>query len=69
MSSIDQIIYAQPVITPQVTGTLTNSRFWSVNVFVDYYYDYCCVHLIRGDSYEETLQAREAYECLMTTQE
>ena len=39
MSSIDQIIYAQPVITPQVTGTLTNARFWSVNVFVDYYYN------------------------------
>ena len=36
MTSIEQIVSAQPGIIPQVTGYLTHERFWTSNIFVDH---------------------------------
>ena len=37
MTSIYQMVYVKPGLTPQVTVSLTHERFWSVTVFVDHY--------------------------------
>ena len=64
MTSIDQMVSAQPGLITQVTGDLTHARFWSATVFVDHYSDYFYANLITGTSSEETLWAEEAYKNL-----
>ena len=67
MTSIDHMVSAQPGIIPQVTGSLNHARFWSATVFLDHYSNYCYAHIMRGNSAEETLRAKEAYERLAAT--
>ena len=62
VTSIDQMVSAQPGIIPQVTGCLTHVIFWESTVFVDHYSYYCYTHLMRGASAEETLWEKEVYE-------
>ena len=64
MNSIDQMVCTQPWTTPQVTGALTQSRFWAATVFLDHYSNYYYNHLIRGTSADKTLLSKEYYEHL-----
>ena len=52
MTSIYQMISAQPGLIPQVTGDLTHTIILAASVFVDHYYRYCYAYLIRGTSSE-----------------
>ena len=61
------MVSAQPRLITQVTGDLTHVGFWAANVFVDHYSNYCCTHLMRGTSDEETFWEKEAYEHLVST--
>ena len=54
MTSIDQMVSSQQGIIPQVTGDITNAKFWAGTVFLDRYSDYCYTHLMMGASDEET---------------
>ena len=67
MKLIDQMVSSQPGLITQVTWDITHARFWSATIFLDHCYEYCYAHLMRRTSYEETLQAKEAYECLAAT--
>ena len=40
MNSVEQMIPAQPVSIPQVTGELNHSRFWAATVFMENQYSY-----------------------------
>ena len=64
MTSIDHMVSARPGLTPQVDEALTHAILWASNVFLDHYSDYCCYHLMRGTSEEETLRSKEAYRFL-----
>ena len=39
MTSIYQMVSAQPGLIPQVTGDITHTRLYTLNVFVDQYYE------------------------------
>ena len=68
MSLIDQMVSSQPGLIPQVTGYLTHTILWAANLFVNHYFDYYYVHIIRGTSAEETIWSKDAYKRLPTTQ-
>ena len=61
------MISGQPGLIPQVTGKLTLARFWAACVFVDHFTSFIYVHLCRGTSAIETLEAKAAYERLAET--
>ena len=46
---------------PQVTGDITHMILWEATVFLDHYSKNCYTHLIRGDSADDTLRSKEAY--------
>ena len=50
--SIDQIVSAQPVLIPQISGYLNNMRTWGATVFVDHVSDYTHVALVRDFTLE-----------------
>ena len=64
MTSIYQMVYAQPGLISQVTGYLTHMRLWEAAVFLYRYSNYCYAHLMRETSAEEILRAKEAYNFL-----
>ena len=68
MTSIDQMVSSQQGIIPQVTGDITNAKFWAGTVFLDRYSDYCYTHLMMGASDEETLRSKESYKRLAAAQ-
>ena len=45
--SVDQIVSAQPVLIPQMSGFLTSKRIWGCTTFVDHVSDYVYVHLMK----------------------
>ena len=53
MTSVKQMVYVQPGLIPQVTGSLTHATFWASSVFVYHYSYQCYSHIIRGTSYEK----------------
>ena len=63
--SVDQIVSAQPVLIPQMSGFLTNQRLWGATKFVDHVSNYVYVHLMRYLSLTETLLAKSAMEKFM----
>ena len=67
MTSIDQMVYSQPGLIPEVTGDLTHAIFWSSTVFVDHYSNYYYAHLMRGTLAEENLRTKEFYKSLSDT--
>lgn len=66
-TSVDHMISAHPGLIPQVTGKLTLARFWVECVFVDHFTSFIYIHLCRGISGLETIEAKEAYERLAQT--
>ena len=67
MASIDKMIYTQLGLLIRVTGALVHERFWESAIFLYHYSEYSYTHFVRGTLSEETLQAKEAYECLEST--
>ena len=65
-TSVDQIISAQPGLVPQMQGKLTSARIWGATTFVDHVSDYVYVHLMREITLEETLNAKRAYEKILS---
>ena len=60
--SMDQLVSAQPALTPQMAGFLTNLRIWGATVFVDHLTDYVYVALMRDLGLDETLLVKSAFE-------
>ena len=67
MTSIDQMVSAQPGLITQVTGALTHAIFCAATLSMYHYSDYCYTHLTRINQIEETLWKREAYKRLVAT--
>ena len=65
-TSVDQIVSSQPGLIPQMSGFLTSKRIWGCTTFVDHVSNYVNVHLMRDFTLEETVQAKTAYEKLLT---
>ena len=49
-----------------MSGFLTSKRTWECTTFVDHVSDYVYVHLMRDFTLEERIQAKTAYEKLLT---
>ena len=60
--SVDCLTSADPGLIAQMAGGLTNARYLHVCVFVDHYSDLSYVHLLKSQSGEEVLEAKEAFE-------
>ena len=61
-TSCDHIISHQPGLIPQVSGTLTNKRYWGSVIYCDHHSDFIFNHLITSTSSAETLASKHAYE-------
>ena len=64
--SIDQIVSAQLVMVPQMSGYSTRNLIWGINLFVDHATDYTYGHLMRSLDLDETLGAKKAFERLVS---
>ena len=56
-----QIVSAQSGLVPQEKGSMTRSRIWGANAFVDDVTRWVKVHLIQYKSDYYTLEAKEAF--------
>ena len=61
--SIDQLESSTPGLIAQLRGMPTKLRYRVATVFVDHYSRLSYVHLQKSTSAEETIQAKEAFEC------
>jgi hypothetical protein len=59
---MDQLVSAQPGLVPQISQFLTNLQIWGAGIFIDHFFDYVYVALMRDLSLEETLLAKTAFE-------
>jgi hypothetical protein len=59
---MDQIVFAQPGLIPQMSGFLTNLCIWGAMIFVDHFLDYIYVALMHNLTLGETLLARSSFE-------
>eukprot|EP00957_Ditylum_brightwellii_P032801 2486754-Ditylum_brightwellii.AAC.1 len=59
------MISHQPGLIPQVTGTLTQDRYWGAVTMVDHASNFSYSHMIKRVSNAETLSAKDAYERVM----
>jgi hypothetical protein len=60
--SMDQMVSAQPGLTPQMAGCLTNLCIWGATVFIDHFSDYVYVALMQDLGLYENLLAKSAFE-------
>ncbi len=60
--SINQIISAQPDLTPEMAGFLTSLRIWAATIFVDHYLGYVHVTLMCNLTLNKTLLAKSSFE-------
>ena len=63
------MVSAQPGLILQVNGYLTHTIFLAPTVFLDNYSYYFYAHLMKGNSAEEILRAKESYKRLGATHE
>ena len=61
--SADQLVSPAPGFIAQMTGHLTVERHKHATVFVDQATHFSHVHFQKGQSAEETLEAKDAFEC------
>ena len=59
--SVDCLTSATPGLIAQTAGGLTRERYLHAIVFVDHYSDLSYVHLLKTQSGEEVLKAKEAF--------
>ncbi len=66
-ASMDHLVSAQPGLIPQITGKLTSQQINGASVIVDHYSDHGYVYLMRNLTLDETLLAKHAYECFLSS--
>ena len=59
---MDQIVSAQPILIPQMSGFLTSRSIWGCTTFYDHVSDFVHVHMIQHFTVEETLLAVKDFE-------
>ena len=59
---LDALTSSTPGIIPQISGFLTSDRFWAATVFVDHTTLYMYIHLQRGQTLIESIEAKSAYD-------
>ena len=52
---------------PQMKGKLMRAKYYGATIFVDHYTDFTYVHLMRDTTADSTLDAKNAYENLLST--
>ena len=60
--SVDCLTSGTPGLIAQLSGRLTNQRYMHVCIFVDHYSDLGYVHLLKSQSGNELMEAKEAFE-------
>ena len=60
--SIDQMVSAIPGLIPQMKGFITFKRYEIATVFVDHFSGLSFVHLQKGSTASETIEAKKAFE-------
>eukprot|EP00804_Cyclotella_cryptica_P016896 CCRYP_001842-RA/>CCRYP_001842-RA protein AED:0.43 eAED:0.63 QI:0/0/0/1/0/0/2/0/175 len=60
--AVDQMVSAQPGLVPQDKGQMTRAQIWGCTVFVDYTTSYVHVVLMRDQSIESKLAAKQELE-------
>jgi hypothetical protein len=59
---MDQLVFAQPGLIPQMAGFLTNLCIWGATIFVDQFSDLVYVALMHDLTLDETLLAKTSFE-------
>ena len=60
-ASTDQLISAQPGLSPQISGKLTHQRVNGSTIFVDHFSDHVYAYLMRDITLDETIAAKHGY--------
>ena len=60
--SVDQMVSAIPGLIPQMKGFITYKRYEIATIFVDHFSGLSFVHLQKGSSASETIEAKHAFE-------
>ncbi len=63
--SVDQIVFAQPGLIPQMSGFLTSRHIWGCTKFCDHVSDFVYVHLMQDYTLDETILGVKAFEKVM----
>ena len=66
-TSVDQMISPFGGLIPQMKGRLMRAKYYAATVFVDHFSDYTYVHLMQDTTAQTTLEAKNAYELLLST--
>ena len=65
MTSVKRMVLAKPGLIQQVSGTLTQARYWVATMISDQASEYVHCYLVRGTTDEETIQLKAAYEIFL----
>ena len=66
-TSTDQMVSPYGGMIPQMKGKLMRAKYYGATIFVDHYTDFTYVHLMRDTTADSTLDAKNAYENLLST--
>jgi hypothetical protein len=61
-ASTDQLVSAQPGLSPQISGKLSHQHINGATVFVDHYSDHVYAYLMRDLTLDETIASKHGYE-------
>jgi hypothetical protein len=64
-ASIDQMVFAQPDLLPQMRGHLTNLRIMGATIFVDHVLDHIYIYLMKDLMLSQMLMAKHAYKHIL----
>jgi hypothetical protein len=65
--SVDCLTSGDPGLIAQMRGGLTNARYMHTCVFINHYSDLSYIHLLKSQSGEEVLKAKEVFEAYANT--
>ena len=65
--SVDQLISPTPGLIAQVKGWLTHDRYKAATIFADHFSGLSFVHVSRGTTADETIEAKQAFEAYAAT--
>ncbi len=66
-ASMDHLVSAVPGLILQITGRLTGQQINGAAVIVDHHSDHLYIYLMRNLTFNETLLAKHAYECFLSS--
>jgi hypothetical protein len=64
---LDHLVSAQPGLIPQISGKLTCLQINGATVIIDHYSDHVYIFLMHDLLLDETLLAKHAYECFLSS--